>query len=58
MLGIGESAVIGTWHCAPFIASPPASIVVWAQRLSPSGSTFSPILRIWIMMRAFSSSWL
>ncbi len=37
---------------------PPASIVVCAQRLSPTGSTLSPSLRIWIMMRAFSSSWL
>jgi hypothetical protein len=49
---------MGTWQRAPFIASPTASIVVWAHRLSPTGSTLSPSLRSWIMMRAFSSSWL
>jgi hypothetical protein len=35
MLGTGENAVMGTWHLAPFMASPPALIVVRAQRSSP-----------------------
>lgn len=42
MLGTGESAVMGTWHLAPFMVSPPALIVISTQR--------SPICRSMIFL--------